>query len=197
VYRAAGPAQTRTTIPAWVTVSGSRCSPAPQDQQQWLATARRAEELGYATLLMPDGRRGPRSRRNVLGPGANPRRVRLSRQVTERIDQPRHHGHANQQRWQRAVPAVPARHEGVPDVGAKRCLHSAAARVKLLADATARKYLRYRSSIGNSDHCEPGHMSGRLPLAAYFCRGAFGLASGAGVAADAVRQAGDRHRTVL
>ena len=36
---------------------------APQDQQQWLATARRAEELGYATLLMPDGRRGPRSRR--------------------------------------------------------------------------------------------------------------------------------------
>ena len=36
---------------------------APQDQQQWLATARRAEELGYATLLMPDGhRRRPRRR---------------------------------------------------------------------------------------------------------------------------------------
>ena len=28
---------------------------APQDQRQWLAIARRAEELGYATLLMPDG----------------------------------------------------------------------------------------------------------------------------------------------
>jgi len=27
----------------------------PQDGTQWLATARRAEELGYATLLMPDG----------------------------------------------------------------------------------------------------------------------------------------------
>lgn len=28
---------------------------APQDGVQWLATARRAQELGYATLLMPDG----------------------------------------------------------------------------------------------------------------------------------------------
>ena len=28
---------------------------APQDQQQWLATARRAEQLGYSALLMPDG----------------------------------------------------------------------------------------------------------------------------------------------
>lgn len=28
---------------------------APQDGGQWLATARRAEELGYSTLLMPDG----------------------------------------------------------------------------------------------------------------------------------------------
>ena len=28
---------------------------APRDHRQWLATARRAEELGYATLLMPDG----------------------------------------------------------------------------------------------------------------------------------------------
>lgn len=27
----------------------------PQDGAQWLATARRAEELGYATLMMPDG----------------------------------------------------------------------------------------------------------------------------------------------
>ena len=27
----------------------------PQDGPQWLATARRAEELGYATLMMPDG----------------------------------------------------------------------------------------------------------------------------------------------
>lgn len=27
----------------------------PQDAQQWVATARRAEELGYSTLLMPDG----------------------------------------------------------------------------------------------------------------------------------------------
>jgi alkanesulfonate monooxygenase SsuD/methylene tetrahydromethanopterin reductase-like flavin-dependent oxidoreductase (luciferase family) len=27
----------------------------PQDGTQWLATARRAEELGYSTLLMPDG----------------------------------------------------------------------------------------------------------------------------------------------
>ena len=27
----------------------------PQDGKQWLATARRAEELGYSTLLMPDG----------------------------------------------------------------------------------------------------------------------------------------------
>jgi alkanesulfonate monooxygenase SsuD/methylene tetrahydromethanopterin reductase-like flavin-dependent oxidoreductase (luciferase family) len=27
----------------------------PQDGGQWLATARRAEELGYSTLLMPDG----------------------------------------------------------------------------------------------------------------------------------------------
>jgi len=27
----------------------------PQDATQWLATARRAEELGYATLMMPDG----------------------------------------------------------------------------------------------------------------------------------------------
>jgi alkanesulfonate monooxygenase SsuD/methylene tetrahydromethanopterin reductase-like flavin-dependent oxidoreductase (luciferase family) len=27
----------------------------PQDGEQWLATARRAEELGYSTLLMPDG----------------------------------------------------------------------------------------------------------------------------------------------
>jgi len=27
----------------------------PQDAAQWLATARRAEELGYSTLLMPDG----------------------------------------------------------------------------------------------------------------------------------------------
>jgi alkanesulfonate monooxygenase SsuD/methylene tetrahydromethanopterin reductase-like flavin-dependent oxidoreductase (luciferase family) len=28
---------------------------APQDQQQWLSSARRAEQLGYASLLMPDG----------------------------------------------------------------------------------------------------------------------------------------------
>lgn len=28
---------------------------APQNGAQWLATARRAEELGYSTLLMPDG----------------------------------------------------------------------------------------------------------------------------------------------
>ncbi|MGN6793483.1 MAG: LLM class flavin-dependent oxidoreductase [Streptosporangiaceae bacterium] len=27
----------------------------PQDGEQWLATARRAEELGYSSLLMPDG----------------------------------------------------------------------------------------------------------------------------------------------
>ncbi len=27
----------------------------PQDHDQWLATARRAEELGYSGLLMPDG----------------------------------------------------------------------------------------------------------------------------------------------
>jgi alkanesulfonate monooxygenase SsuD/methylene tetrahydromethanopterin reductase-like flavin-dependent oxidoreductase (luciferase family) len=27
----------------------------PQDNQQWQATARRTEELGYSTLLMPDG----------------------------------------------------------------------------------------------------------------------------------------------
>jgi alkanesulfonate monooxygenase SsuD/methylene tetrahydromethanopterin reductase-like flavin-dependent oxidoreductase (luciferase family) len=27
----------------------------PQDGEQWLATARHAEELGYSTLLMPDG----------------------------------------------------------------------------------------------------------------------------------------------
>ena len=27
----------------------------PQDGPQWLATARRAEDLGYATLMMPDG----------------------------------------------------------------------------------------------------------------------------------------------
>lgn len=27
----------------------------PQDNEQWLATARRTEELGYSTLLMPDG----------------------------------------------------------------------------------------------------------------------------------------------
>src|SRR5580692_1594266 len=27
----------------------------PQDSTQWLALARRAEELGYSTLLMPDG----------------------------------------------------------------------------------------------------------------------------------------------
>ena len=26
----------------------------PQDGPRWLATARRAEELGYATLMMPD-----------------------------------------------------------------------------------------------------------------------------------------------
>lgn len=28
---------------------------APQDGEQWTATARRAEDLGYSTLLMPDG----------------------------------------------------------------------------------------------------------------------------------------------
>ena len=28
---------------------------APQDQQQWVAVARRAEQLGYSGLLMPDG----------------------------------------------------------------------------------------------------------------------------------------------
>jgi alkanesulfonate monooxygenase SsuD/methylene tetrahydromethanopterin reductase-like flavin-dependent oxidoreductase (luciferase family) len=28
---------------------------APQDQQQWVAVARRAEQLGYSALLMPDG----------------------------------------------------------------------------------------------------------------------------------------------
>ncbi|MGA2827148.1 MAG: LLM class flavin-dependent oxidoreductase [Streptosporangiaceae bacterium] len=28
---------------------------APQDQQQWLGIARRAEQLGYSTLMMPDG----------------------------------------------------------------------------------------------------------------------------------------------
>jgi hypothetical protein len=37
---------------------------APQDQQQWVAVARRAEQLGYSALLMPDGlqcrRRYPR-----------------------------------------------------------------------------------------------------------------------------------------
>ncbi len=27
----------------------------PRDGDQWLATARRAEELGYSSLLMPDG----------------------------------------------------------------------------------------------------------------------------------------------
>lgn len=27
----------------------------PSDGEQWLGTARRAEELGYSTLLMPDG----------------------------------------------------------------------------------------------------------------------------------------------
>ncbi|HET6186922.1 MAG TPA: LLM class flavin-dependent oxidoreductase, partial [Trebonia sp.] len=27
----------------------------PQDGPQWLAAARRAEDLGYATLMMPDG----------------------------------------------------------------------------------------------------------------------------------------------
>jgi probable F420-dependent oxidoreductase len=31
----------------------------PQDGKQWLATARRAEELGYSTLLMPDGMQLP------------------------------------------------------------------------------------------------------------------------------------------
>ena len=31
----------------------------PQDGSQWLAVARRAEELGYSTLLMPDGPRLP------------------------------------------------------------------------------------------------------------------------------------------
>ncbi len=32
---------------------------APRDGEQWLATARRAEELGYSTLLMPDGMQLP------------------------------------------------------------------------------------------------------------------------------------------
>jgi alkanesulfonate monooxygenase SsuD/methylene tetrahydromethanopterin reductase-like flavin-dependent oxidoreductase (luciferase family) len=27
----------------------------PQEGEQWLATARQADELGYSTLLMPDG----------------------------------------------------------------------------------------------------------------------------------------------
>lgn len=31
----------------------------PQEPAQWLATARRAEELGYSTLLMPDGTQLP------------------------------------------------------------------------------------------------------------------------------------------
>lgn len=31
----------------------------PRDAAQWLATARRAEELGYSTLLMPDGMQLP------------------------------------------------------------------------------------------------------------------------------------------
>jgi alkanesulfonate monooxygenase SsuD/methylene tetrahydromethanopterin reductase-like flavin-dependent oxidoreductase (luciferase family) len=32
---------------------------APEDAAQWTGLARRAEELGYATLLMPDGPRLP------------------------------------------------------------------------------------------------------------------------------------------
>lgn len=32
---------------------------APRDGEQWLATARRAEELGYSALLMPDGMQIP------------------------------------------------------------------------------------------------------------------------------------------
>ena len=46
----------------------------PQDGPQWLATARRAEELGYATLMMPDGMRcSRRCRRWRWRPGRPPR----------------------------------------------------------------------------------------------------------------------------
>jgi len=31
----------------------------PEDADQWLAVARRAEALGYSTLLMPDGMQLP------------------------------------------------------------------------------------------------------------------------------------------
>ena len=45
----------RTTMRPWHMVSGSRCSRRRASTGNGLATARRAEELGYATLLMPDG----------------------------------------------------------------------------------------------------------------------------------------------
>jgi alkanesulfonate monooxygenase SsuD/methylene tetrahydromethanopterin reductase-like flavin-dependent oxidoreductase (luciferase family) len=47
---------------AWISLLSMSAMPfrfavqaTPQDGPQWLATARRAEELGYATLMMPDG----------------------------------------------------------------------------------------------------------------------------------------------
>jgi alkanesulfonate monooxygenase SsuD/methylene tetrahydromethanopterin reductase-like flavin-dependent oxidoreductase (luciferase family) len=50
---AAGPANTLSVMTTKAFRFAAQTT--PSDGEQWLATARRAEELGYSTLLMPDG----------------------------------------------------------------------------------------------------------------------------------------------